>query len=107
MSHRLPLADIQFISEFATYARGRGDVAYNYMDNLNCAACQFLRDTGRAEQPSVGGNIWRDVADAEFAYKSMPDIDMPALCVGEWNFSALADRLEALIADAPVVAAQS
>jgi hypothetical protein len=103
MSHKLPLADIQFISDFAVFARSKGHVAYDYLSNTNCAACQFLKHTGRAKEPSVGGNAWREIGDAESARQRMPDIDMPALCEKPWTFSALADRLEALIADAPMV----
>jgi len=102
MAHRLPLADIQFIADFAAYARGRGDVVYDYLDTANCAACQFLRDTGIARAPLVADNRWRE-ARGPFNYVEMPDIDLPALVKHPRTFSALAVRLEALIADAPAV----
>lgn len=102
MSQRQPLADIQFISDFAAYARGRGDAEYDYTSNRNCACCQFVRETGRAVDPRAGGTYWRD----ELAFHPYPEGVALALVTeiaGTATFSALADRLEALLTDAPTV----
>lgn len=110
MSHRLPLADIQFISDFAVYARERGPTRYDYSDPGNCATCQFLRDTDRAAEPRVVPETWRDglCSNERFPLPAGMDAALKAECDGGldlagWTFSALADRLEALIADAPMV----
>lgn len=109
MSHRLPVADIQFISDFAAYARKRGaKVRYDFRDQRNCACAQFLRASGRAKTPWVGGFSWRDDHGCGHAFPSGLDdaIIGYGLMVPDkarWTFSALADRLEALIADAPEV----
>lgn len=34
------------------------DVEYNYMDNHNCALCQFLKEQGYEDDPEVGGITW-------------------------------------------------
>jgi hypothetical protein len=106
MAHKLPLADIQFIADFAAYARTRGDEAYNYSDARNCATCQFLRDTGRASVPCVNPIDWRDGECLSGKRNPLPEGLDEALdgseSGGEETFSALADRLEALIAGAPI-----
>lgn len=103
MAHRLPLADIKFIADFAAYARGRGDEPYNYGDDGHCACAQFLKDTGRAAEPAVGPEYWIDLSNWNSA--DLPEGVNRALNQREFDcrFSALADRLEALIADAPKV----
>jgi hypothetical protein len=91
MSHTLPLADIQFIADFAAFARSKGDGGYEEADGAVCALAQFgyvhIVDSGDCARQGVP---WA-------AYHAA------ALCPGPYTFSALADRLEALIADAPVV----
>lgn len=89
MSHRLPLADIQFITEFAKFCRSKGDEEYDYEDATVCALAQF-------GHPNVQEHDWRGVPEPAF-YAAVGIEDV------ECNFSALADRLEALIADAPRV----
>lgn len=108
MAHRLPLADIQFIADFAAYARGRGPgEGYDYCSNYNCAGAQFLRDTGRAKCPDVGPFGWRDDALGQECDTPFPpgveDALNPSNSRTVHTFSALANRLEALIADAPMV----
>lgn len=61
---------------------------YNYMDNSNCALCQFLRETGRAKQPYVKGFTW--VEDGGSSRYIPAPIQGP-LCEGA--FGRLADRL--------------
>jgi hypothetical protein len=115
MSQRLPLADIQFISDFAVFARSKGDEKYTFTDNRSCACAQFLLASGRADEPLVWMECWFDDAGAR---RELPELVQTAIygVSGTWDdyvndkvkdgprtFSALADRLEALIADAPVV----
>lgn len=110
MSHRLPLKDIKFIADFAAFCRTKGDEAYDYVEPQECACCQFLRETGRAAEPSVIPNKWRDFAVDGFEFKNQMPEGMEAALVAEgcfgqsdaWTFSALAHRLEALLADVPV-----
>jgi hypothetical protein len=107
VSHRLPLADIRFISDFAAFCRTKGDETYNYSDNWNCACAQFLIASGRAKSPCVGGigyARWLDEAASDSA-RDFPAGMAEALYNRDTGhtFSALADRLEALIVDAPGV----
>lgn len=91
MSARFPLADIQFIADFAAFCRSKGDEEYNPEDAETCALAQF----------GYGGVSVFDCDD-----RGVPKIAYMAAvhAYGEpYTFSALADRLEALIADAPVV----
>lgn len=97
--------DRAFISEFAAFCRTKGDEGYDYWDTLNCAVAQFVRASGKGV--SAGGLTW---ADNNNKRHLMPDgfvtngnrdgviISLPH------TFSALADRLEALLTDAPEVA---
>lgn len=49
------------IADILAWARTkRADEPYDYASNRNCAICQFLRETGRCDEPSVGGDYWRD-----------------------------------------------
>jgi hypothetical protein len=85
MSHRLPLADIQFISDFAAFARAKGDEGYNPAIANACALAQFgYLAAGPDTVPRA-------------AFRAATNFGL------EYTFSALADRLEALIAGAPVV----
>jgi hypothetical protein len=90
VAQRQPLADIQFIADFAAFCRSKGDETYNSIDSDVCALAQFgyprVSDdnNGRLNDPRV----------PERAYEAV---------FHQGTFSALADRLEALIADAPVV----
>jgi hypothetical protein len=49
MAHRLPVADIQFIADFAVFARSKGDEAYDYLSRTPGIAlvAQFLRASRR------------------------------------------------------------
>ena len=101
MAHHLPVKDIKFISDFATYARSRGDVKYNYFDSRNCALAQFLKYSRRALNPLVGGNTWDD----EKGTHRIPSCVDCAIASMPPTFSGLADRLENLLIDAPRVSA--
>lgn len=114
MSHRLPVADIQFISDFAAFCRTKGDEGYDYSNAHNCALSQFLRASGRAIEPSCSTRGWHDEACPGVGRHPIPDgIDNSGIWgdgrtvlrakAGPSTFSALADRLEALIADVPEV----
>lgn len=106
MSTRYPVKDIEFIADFAAYARSRGDAWYDYNNPGQCACCQFLRDTGRAEVPRVVSSDWRDGLQSAKRFPLPKGLDAALVAEGEgdWVFSALATRLEALICNAPVVA---
>lgn len=100
MAHRLPLADIQFIADFAAFCRTKGDEEYNPGRVAECALAQF-------GHPRVA-SAWdlREAGIPVAAYTQAVGYDHdggPGHC-GPYTFSALADRLEALIADAPAVA---
>lgn len=106
MSHRLPLQDIQFIAEFAAFCRTKGDERYSFGDNFNCALSQFVKATGRAKEPCCSAIGWWDMTLGPESRQTLPaGLDNGrgegALPVWPFTFSALADRLELLIADAP------
>lgn len=92
MSHRLPLADIQFIADFAAFCRTKGDEAYDYSYASRCALAQF-------GYPDVQYGALGCVPEEAFWAAIGEDIPL-----GEpHTFSALADRLEAILADTPVM----
>lgn len=96
MSARLPLADIQFISEFAAFCRGKV-AGYNFEDLDNCAIAQFGKS---------GGVIPESICVVKPWGSYHLDCNTPiagAIAREPKTFSALADRLESLIADAPMV----
>jgi hypothetical protein len=108
MSARLPLGDIEFIADFATYARGRvPSEPYDYSSIDNCACCQFLRDRRGIDQPRVGGDSWGQIGNP--SQEPLPEALADALVKRERGpndgrtWGRLADRLEALIADTPSV----
>ena len=81
--------DIEFYTEFAAYCRGKPvDEAYDYWAADDCALIQFLRDTGRQHDRMAGWRIETGSWDIQDALD--PDN-------GELTFSALADRIDALI----------
>lgn len=100
MSHHRPLADIDFITKFAAFCRTKGDEAYDYYDINNCAVAQFVKASGLCSNVEVGGFYWHDLITGE--KHELPE-NFVAECEEPYIFSALADRLEALIADAPLV----
>lgn len=88
MSHRQPVQDIAFIASFAAFCRTKGEADYNCLDPYACALAQFGYP-GRC----AGG---RGVPERAFKASATPGAEPQ-------TFSALADRLEALIAHAPAV----
>lgn len=100
---KLPLADVIFIQDFAAFCRTKGDEAYNYCRPHSCALAQFVDASGLAD--ASGLPLCRRM---EEGFDPLEDgILEPALNTGgrdkDYTFSALADRLEALLVDAPVV----
>jgi hypothetical protein len=82
------------IADVLAWARTKpADEAYRYNSNTDCALCQFLRETGRAERPSVGGTTWRPVAFSGVE-RRIPEQICQALLAD--TFGALVKRLEAL-----------
>lgn len=105
MAHRLPLADIAFIADFAAFARSKGDEEYDYCDPPACALGQYVRHAGigdgLAELPcGVHRFCGSDFAD----WDPGDGTDLKRVLLNTpRTFSALADRLEALIATAPEI----
>ncbi len=94
------------IAEFLEWARTKpAGESYRYSDIDNCALCQFLRETGRAKQPTVGGATWRDWGPTRYglspgsAQKIPSDLMLPLM--GD-TFGALVERLEKLCPETPV-----
>lgn len=100
MAHKLPLNDIRFLADFHAYCRTRGGAEYNYLDASVCALAQFLQASGRIEDEAQPCGL------VKYAnWNPEPGSSLHgALNAGEdYTFSALATRLEALLADAPVL----
>lgn len=89
-----PLADTLFIRDFAAFCRTKGDEGYNFWSTADtpqgCAFTQFVHSRGLTANTDPQ---WLDYHQR---------FDILALAK-PWTFPALADRLERLIADAPVV----
>jgi hypothetical protein len=83
-----------FEQQFTDWVRSKpADEAYDYSDVLNCALCQFLRETGMAKAPLVGGYRWtEDDAETGWHYFDVKLDD--AVCAGPHTFGALAERLQ-------------
>jgi hypothetical protein len=100
----MPSADFT-IADVLEWARTKpaGD-PYSYIDNNNCALCQFLRETGRCARPAVAGHYWRDTDSGDiFEQRPFPDGRMGmeyALMAG--TFGGLVARLEALCPATPI-----
>lgn len=103
MSQRVPLKDLEFIRDFAAFCRTKGDESYNYTDRCGCACAQFLQASGRADEPDVEPDQW---FGNDGLWHPMPyvvdNMGGGVLANEPRTFSALADRLEALLVDAPV-----
>lgn len=102
------------IADVLAWARTKpADERYNYQDSTNCALCQFLRDTDRAERPRV--SMWADNVRGGWSEdwqdrREYPKIMEPVLSgdgsfEGDetlWTFGGLVSRLEALCPETPV-----
>jgi hypothetical protein len=89
------------IADVLAWARTKpADEAYNYGSNNNCALCQFLRETGRCERPSVGGTYWRN-RDTGFADVREFPTGLETALLGA-TFGDLVKRLQALCPETPV-----
>lgn len=92
------------IADVLAWARTKPtDERYNYTDSGNCAVCQFVRETGRVAEPSLGGNHGDgakliDASEWRFVGVVPAPICQAAIGDGppEWTFGALVTRLEAL-----------
>jgi hypothetical protein len=107
VAHRQPLEDIVFISNFAAFCRTKGDEAYRYIEPMECGLAQFLQTTGRWDSPALPCGLSKSLRDQPVDWWNAPlfsDLNS-ALMVG--RFDLLADRLEALIVDSPVVQVQA
>lgn len=92
----MPLSDAVFIQEFAAFCRTKGDEEYEACSPSVCALAQFGHP-GVIIGGSLKGYFDRaGVAVPSGAYEA-------AVHYEPHTFSALADRLEALLADAPIV----
>lgn len=74
---------------------------YDYGDNDNCALCQFLRETGRASEPSVGGLTWSEWRGKSLLYSRPIPIPLNTALIGA-TFGNLVQRIEALCPEAIV-----
>jgi hypothetical protein len=106
MAHRHPLKDIAFLTEFAAFCRGKGEEGYCYTDPGNCALAQFARERFPDATSLPCGvrkaSVFGDRPDEHWNPTYGSDLH-DALCAhgAAARFSALADRLEALLVDAP------
>ena len=94
------------VAEFLDWVRTKpADEAYDYNDPSDCAICQFLRDAGRCDRPSVGTTVWNRLGHL---FDGGPTYTLPAHvskasmgrdedAVSDWTFGALATRLQALL----------
>jgi hypothetical protein len=83
-----------FDQQVADWARTKGaDEVYEYGDPLNCALCQFLRDTGMARNPSVGPDDWSDGNYLQNTRHPIGKEMAKALSMRPHTFGALTDRL--------------
>jgi hypothetical protein len=89
------------IADVLAWARTKpADSPYDYGSTNNCALCQFLRETERADTPVAGGLTWGGSwNDYGSNPKPIPEKLRPAL-VGA-TFGALVARLEALVPEPP------
>lgn len=104
MAHRLPLSDIKFLADFHAYCLTRGDEEYNYCNASGCALAQFLKDTGRWDADEQPLGIYKPLAPRGAWFpEEGSELYLALNNVGDETFSALATRIEALLADAPRV----
>jgi hypothetical protein len=93
------MADTDFtVADVLAWARTKSG-SYEYLDNTNCALCQFLRETGREHRPYVTGYHWGSVKAPLFTV--IPRELQGPLCEG--TFAGLVARLEKLCPETPVV----
>lgn len=90
MSNHLPLKDYAFITEFAAFCRGKGGKQYDCTDASKCALAQFgYPDVQMHELGAVPPDAFRSAVFLDGSGYSL--------------FSALADRLDALLVHGSVV----
>jgi hypothetical protein len=78
-------------------ARQPAERTYDYGSISDCAFCQFLKDTGIAAEPRVGGIYWHDNTTPDARRHDFSERVADALVgddsVDGWNYGALAARL--------------
>ena len=91
MSHEINIAD------FAAFCRSKGDEAYDYVEPRSCALALFLQ----IDHPfaDVGGHSYCLEGEDEEDGIPIPFGVHNGLTAHPRTFAALADRLEALIAE--------
>lgn len=87
-----PLADTLFLTRFRDFARAKGDAGYNPWEATVCALAQF-------GYPGAQCSTLEDNLEE----LGIPLAAFDAALDGYSDFASLADRLEALLADAPMV----
>ena len=88
------------LSQILAWARTKpAEEAYEYTANENCALCQFIRETGRADHPSVGAHYWNEWEGVTYgrliARHTFPD--GLANTLQARSFGELVSRLEKLV----------
>jgi len=87
--------------QFLTFCRSKpADEVYNYFNTEGCALYQFLTEAGYPVS-GVGGVYWREGAlgTNSCVRHYLPDGMPIAISMRPHTFSALADRLEALLSE--------
>lgn len=95
------------ISDVLIWARTKpAGETYCYSSNGQCALAQFLRDTGRAVNPSVNPYSWRDEANLieRHEYQEVLNAAVQTHWTNDSTFGALVVRLSVL-ANRPDIAA--
>lgn len=89
MAHTLdrPMDEIAFLTEFADWCRTKGDEAYDPTEADECAIAQFgMPGLTAREIRGLADGLWDEISHSAMPYEK-----------GAFTFSALADRIDALI----------
>lgn len=94
MSHEINIAD------FAAFCRSKGDEAYNFYDTKRCALAQYGRSVLGDNFLCAGVNeVCERGAGRIYTLDDLTRATLLGRNVESRTFAALADRLEALIAE--------
>ena len=98
-----PVSDGFTVAEFLDWVRTKpADERYPYDDPDNCALCIFLRETLRAEAPSVAPHIgsspgfWNDGSGERRPYPAEIEPALEDPISRDWTWGSLALRLKGL-----------
>jgi hypothetical protein len=85
------MANLDFTArEFLDWVKTKPrDEKYNYLSPERCAMAQFLKETGRSDDPNVGPDDWRGF---DGCYRMIPD--PPRYILNKSTFGELADAVE-------------